>query len=261
MNIAPEIFLYPRLPRVASRTIVAHTTTSTLRELRDSSALTHPEAAPAATGGTPVPLSVLLKIQIEMREIADRFEFPKPLTLAGQQEIDRLWGTYMRTTMGIIPGDAAEEGVWSFLSLVVLPELAPWRFPGRTEERLLGKPRNTLRRLWWRAWTLGPDLNWAPEGCKPFVEDEYVQIMERTSVAGNMRTARAFQHAVWRAEEADIPMSRGDVVRELLPRLRALRTYLCFDVISDSDLDNLLDELLDEVLTVKGHLKGPRQPL
>ena len=260
MNIAPEIFLYPRLPRVASRTIIAQSASSTLRELRDGSALTHPDAAPSATGGTPVPPSVLLKVQQEMRQIADRFEFPKPLSLAGQQEIDRLWGTYLRASMGIIPGDAAEEGVWSFLSLVVLPELAPWRFPGRTEERLLGRPRNTLRRLWWRAWTLGPNLSWAPEGCMPFVEDEYVQIMERTSVAGNTRTARAFQQAVWRAEHAEIPMGRSDVVRELLPRLRAMLSYLCLDIIADSELDDLLNELLDEVLTANGHLTVPGRP-
>lgn len=261
MNTTPDIYLYPRLPRPVSRTIIAQSENLAPLELRQAATLTHPDAAPSATGGTPVPISILSKVQEEIRQIADGFGFPKPLSQAAQQKVDRSCGTFLLQRMGVIPADAAEEGVWSFLTLVVLPEFGPWRFPGRTEERLIGKPRNVLRRLWWRAWTLGPDLDWAPEGCTPFQEDEFVQIMERTSISGNRRTARAFKQAIWRAERAGIPMSRSAVVRDLMPRLRAIRSYLCLDALSDLELDNLLDDLLDQMLEAKGHLSGRSQEI
>ena len=157
--------------------------------------------------------------------------------------------------MNIVPADAAEEGVWSFLSLVLLPEFAPWRFPSRTEERLIGRPRNALRRLWWRAWALGPDLSWAPEGCTPLTEDESVQLMERPTVSRNQRTVKAVQNALWRAEKAGIELSRTDLVRLLIPRVRAARSNICLEALTDESLDELLDALLDQVLESSGELQ------
>lgn len=259
MTAAHQTYLYPRLPRSAGRTLLAEFAALEPADLRARASLTHPEAAPAATGGTPVPLAVLFKVQQEIRSISDGFGFPAPLNLARQQDLDRKCATRLVEVMGIVPADAAEEGVWSFLSLLVVPEFSTWRFPGRSEERLIGKPRNALRRLWWRAWTLGPDLEWAPEGCSPFQEDEYVQMMERTSLSGNRRTIRAFQDAVWRAEKAGIPMARNDAIRDLITRLRAVRSYLCLDALPDQDLSYLLDELLDQMLEANGHFSRQTQ--
>jgi hypothetical protein len=136
--------------------------------------------------------------------------------------------------------------VWSFLTLVVCPEIGPWRFPGRTEERLLGEPRNVLRRLWWRAWTLGPNLSEAPEGCEPLGEDEFVQVMERPSLGGNRRTARALQFALWRAEAAGLRMPRSELMRQLARRARAAKSHIQFDALSDEELGALLDRIVDQ---------------
>lgn len=252
MSAPLEVYLYPRLPRSAAVEVVASTRGHSLSELRDAGNLAHPVASPAATGGTPVPIEVLMRVQAELRKTEERYGFPKALSQADQQAVDREWGSQLLAEMGIVPADAADEGVWSFMSLVLVPEFAPWRFPGRSEERLIGKPRNAMRRLWWRAWTLGPDLRYAPEGCSPLREDEFVQIMERTTVAGNRRTARAFQEVIWRAEKSAVELGRSDVVRDLMPKLRASRSYLCLDALSDRQLDELLVELLDEILISKG---------
>ena len=145
--------------------------------------------------------------------------------------------------MGVVTADAAEEGVWSFLSLVLTPEIGPWRFPDRAEDRLLGRPRNVFRRLWWRAWALGPDLDVAPEGCSPLGEDEFVQIMERPSLGGNQRTARALRDALWRAECGGSTVGRSELMRQVTRRLRAVRSHVALDVLSGQQLSNLLDDL------------------
>src|SRR5690606_11986797 len=127
-------------------------------------------------------------------------------------------------TMGIVPADAAEEDVWTFLSVVLVPEIAPWRFPGAPEERVLGRPRNVLRRLWWRAWTFGPDLDYAPVGAAPLGEDEFVSVMERSTLAGCQPVARAIRGALWDAELAGCGLPRSELMRELTKRVRATRS-------------------------------------
>src|SRR5690606_17288623 len=132
------------------------------------------DAETSATGGHPAPLERLAAVQTAIRDVAVRAGYPEPLSRTRTQAFDRPCGTRLYDLMGIVPADAAEEGVWSFLTLVVVPEIGPWRFPGLAEERLLGRPRNVLRRTWWRAWALGPDLDSAPPGCEPLGEDESV---------------------------------------------------------------------------------------
>jgi len=95
--------------------------------------------------------------------------------------------------MEIVPADAAEPGVWAFLCCVAVPDLACWRFPGRTRERLLGGPRNALRRLWWRAYVLDRGSREGLSG--RLGEDETVQIMERPTLAGNPRVATTLADA------------------------------------------------------------------
>lgn len=239
--------LYPRLAREAAQRILAARSGVGLDELYDSAAIEHPEASPAATGGHPVPAEKLLEIQTLIRDIARSAGYPRALA-GSTQAFDRPCGTALFQTMDIIPADAADEGVWSFLSLVVVPEIGPWRFPKLTEERILGKPRNVLRRLWWRAWALGPDLVTAPNGCQPLGEDESVAIMERPSLGGNLRVARALRDALWRAESVGLSVPRSELMRQLARRLRAIRSHISLDSLDDAQLAGLLDHLARESL-------------
>jgi hypothetical protein len=243
-----SILLYPRLPRSSARRLVLERAGMDLAELKNLSALQHPDAEPSATGGRPADKSLIREVQTIVREASLRAGFPSAPG-GGAQIFDRECGTALYEVMQIVPADAAEEGVWSFLSLVVCPEIGPWRFPGQPEERLLGQPRNVLRRLWWRAWALGPDLTYAPNGCDPLGEDEFVQVMERPSLGGNRRTAAAIQSALWRAEDAGITTPRSELMRQLARRARAAKSHTQFDALSDEDLDNLLDRIVAQCIS------------
>jgi hypothetical protein len=239
--------LYPRLDQTTARRILASQAGVDLGQLRALGALEHPDAAPAATGGHPAPINKLQDVQDVVRGIAEQTGFPKPLAGA-TQDFDRPCGSALFKTMEIVPADAAEEGVWSFITLVLVPEIGPWRFPGQPDERMMGRPRNVLRRLWWRAWALGPDLHVAPDGCTPLGEDESVQIMERPSLGGNRRTATALQEALWRAERAGLSVPRSPLMRELTRRLRATRSRISLDALDDSQFEALLDRLTTEAV-------------
>ncbi len=237
--------LYPRLNRSAARALVHERTGASLAELSVMSALTHSAAEPSATGGHPATTQQIEQVRRAIREVALAAGYPERLRSNSQrQSFDRPCGTKLYEIMGIVPADAAEEGVWSFLTLVVVPEIGPWRFPSETEERLLGQPRNVLRRTWWRAWALGPDLESAPAGCTPLGEDESVQIIERPSLGGNRRTAQAIQSAAWRAERDGLSVPRSELVRQLALRLRATKPHVLLDGMDDASLELLMDELI-----------------
>ncbi|HMJ77118.1 MAG TPA: DUF6339 family protein [Iamia sp.] len=242
--------LYPRLPRAAAEAVLAAQAGLDLSALRSAASTAHPDGAPAATGGHPVAEHRLADLASRVREVAVKAGFPQELGDA--QRFDRPCGTILFENMDIVTADAAEEAVWSFLSLVLLPEIGPWRFPNRSTERMLGRPRNVLRRLWWRAWSLGVDLDNAPEGCQPLGEDEFVQIMERPSVGNNPRIARSIRDAVWRAEAEGLTMARSELMRGVTRRLRGLRSHIALDVLTDEQLATRLDRLAAETLEAGG---------
>ena len=251
-------FLYPRLERASASKLLTARAGATLLELQELGATSHPDAEPSATGGHPVPAEKLREVQSTIRAIARQAGYPNVIS-GYTQSFDRPCGTALYRIMEIVPADAAEEGVWSFLSVVVVPEIGPWRFPNRPDERLLGRPRNVLRRLWWRGWALGPDLDFAPEGCQPLGEDEFVQIMERPTLGGNRRSAGALQQALWRAELAGLNAPRSEMMRELARRLRATRSHILLDAVDEDELSELLDKLIaqaEEALRKKSQVKG-----
>ncbi|ULN52258.1 hypothetical protein MIU77_15605 [Mycolicibacillus parakoreensis] len=206
--------------------------------------LQNSEAAPSATGGHPVPIDRLCDVQTAIRNVAKQAGYPNEIA-GSTQAFDRPCGTALYQLMDIVPADAAEEGVWSFITVILVPEIGPWRFPRKPDDRMLGRRRNVLRRLWWRAWALGPHLDYAPDSCAPLGEDESVQIMERPSLGGNRRTARALQEALWRAERSGLPVPRSELMRQLARRLRATKSHISLDAISDDQLVTMLDHITD----------------
>lgn len=143
--------IYPRLDASSGRALVAERFGLSLSELHDLGTTGHPDAAPAPTGGHPVESARLLDVQTAIRAVAEAAGYPSRLRRGSEQAFDRPCGTAIFDSMEIVTADAADEGVWTFLTLVLVPEIGPWRFPDQDENRMLGKPRNVLRRLWWRA--------------------------------------------------------------------------------------------------------------
>ena len=249
-----ETYIYPQLDPASARRILVSQAGRPLGDIEQEGNVAHPDAAPAATGGHPVGPEKLLELQAQIRQVAKTAGYPRPLARDATQKFDRPCGNVLYRTMEIVPADAAEEGVWSFLSLVVVPEIGPWRFPGRADDRLLGRQRNVLRRVWWRAWAFGEDLDFAPPECTPLGEDEFVQVMERPSLGGDRRTARAIRDALWRAEEKGLNVARSELMREITRRLRAERSHRALAVLDNVQLARLLDDLSEVSI---GHLRSP----
>lgn len=67
--------------------------------------------------------------------------------------------------MRIAPAEAAAGDVWAFLALIVLPDVAHWRYPNPPGDRVLGSDltRHVFGRMWWRA-----QLVYSPADTNPY---------------------------------------------------------------------------------------------
>lgn len=239
--------LFPRLPIAPARDLLASLGNLDTAALIGSAALQHASAAPAPVGGHPASERHLRNVQEAVRAAATRFGFPAKLSGRDQAAFDRECASVLFATADIVPGDAASAEVWSFVSLVLLPEIPFWRFPGGADERFVGGDRNTFQRLWWRARTLGPDLSVVPHGATPFGEDDFVQVMERPTVSGNERLARTFYNVVLESDLARLGMTRSVLVRRLVVQIRARRNHIAVDALTSDELTRMIRQIRDSL--------------
>jgi len=226
-------WVWPRLPEAAAQARFK-SLGSSLEELREWSATSDHEAAPVAVGGTPVPIKVVQELQIQIRDIAASYGYPRLLAKPKTAKFDREASLVLYEVMDIIPADAACLEVWSFTTLVLLPDVACWRFPERAEARLLGRPRNVFGRLWARVDVVGRGLL---EREDSLGEDEFVGIMERTKLAADHRLARHLALAL--IELAPLySVPRSELLRDVAKRILRLRALLSLESLSDEELDD-----------------------
>lgn len=239
-------YVYPRLPKVPAVQLLEKLTPMSIEEAAGTTALSHPDAAHVATGGQPVPAQLLQEAAREVRRIAEAQGFPRPLTRPTWTKFDVPCADALHQLMQIVPADAASEGVWSFLTLVILPDIAKWRYAEMTPERFLGHPRNTFRKLWWRAEVIGEESTlWEGDWGNPLGEDEYVAIMERPSLAGNAEFARCLAAAVrWKSRRQR--RARSELMRDVAKRAIRLLPVICVDALDSEELQDIALQLAGE---------------
>lgn len=152
----------------------------------------HERKVPVATGRIASPDEIEAVRDAVVDDVAD-WLIGEPLTPLQRTELDATLGRALHHALRIVPADAAHEGTWSFLTLVVFPDVAAARFPDFHIDRFVGTPRNALRRTWQRYESLG-ELPAPSSG--GLGEDELVGLLERTQLVRNRALARALASRV-----------------------------------------------------------------
>lgn len=194
----------------------------------------HPSAAPVATGGVPITADELAGLR---RRVSGQLEswMEEPfLSRSAATSFDRVLGRALHDEMEIVPSDAAHAGVWTFLTVMVFPDLLARRFSDMSEERAFGGKRNVLRRTWEREEVLG-DLQSAAD--RPLVEDELVGLFERTALSRNRELVRALAQRVI----AHDGTQRTAFARELYKEATYLTGPLLLDGLAPDQLQELVD--------------------
>jgi hypothetical protein len=237
--------VFPRLDDVVALTLLAEYSHLTLQDLFQRSSLSHPRTTWYPTATKRATLEQLQELQSETRRVAHINGYPavQPQRSPNLVSFDQQAGPVLYSLMNIVPADAAHEGVWSFISLILLPDVAFWRYPNRLfrhdYERIVGKPRNVFRRLWWRSHVFGTGPT-APSSL--LLEDEAVGIMERPTLGGDARIAStiARMHLAWVRDRPDIP--RTELMREATRRIRRLTSVMTFAMLSDVELASVISD-------------------
>lgn len=248
------MLLYPRLPRVVAVRLAQERASLLPNVLVRASSVTHPDAIYAPTGGNRVDRKHLETLRTLVRQAAKDAGYPHPPNEKKKRAFDAASGRILHSRMNISPAEAAQAGVWQFMACVMLPELVRWRFPGTQDgtsiERFLGGVRNVFQRVWWRAYILGmPDRANPYELLTLMGEDELVQIMERPNLAGSPRLALRVSLEFLSTVKADRNLDRMRLMREVQKRLMRLSTFVSFDAVDESTLNNMLEQIFEEAAT------------
>lgn len=231
-------FIYPRLPFAFARArineIGAAMTSDGLPGVQALASADHPRAAPVATGGRVASSARIAEVRTAVLETTEPWRRLGRIVPTQVAAFDLALGRTLHECLKIIPADAAHTETWNFLTLIVLPDIAVFRFPDMHVDRLIGGQRNVLRRPWLRQEVLGDLLHSAD---RPLGEDELVGLFERTALARNRTLIRRLAIAIM---EYDGRSSRSEWARELNKRVTFATGPRLLDALSDAEFDALI---------------------
>ena len=244
MKMAPPMY-YPWLPTADASALLADYSAMTVEKIAEGVEISLENVAwyPTGPAAQRVRAEALIDFRAEAVRLARRHGYPK----SGSRGVafDRDVVAVIPDLLPMLPAEAAVDSVWNFLSLRVAPDVALWRWPNPKNdplyERIIGRPRNVFRRLWWRSYIFGTGIGSA---ALKLHEDEAVAIMERTLIGGNRRLSRCIAEThMARFEKRE---KRTEVLRDAMKRVRRLHGFLVFEALTSDELRAVVGALFDE---------------
>ncbi|MGP4051560.1 DUF6339 family protein [Streptomyces sp. 2A115] len=241
-------FLYPRLLAEQARPLFEEYRHLTIAELAGRVDIAHQSAVYVATGGDRVSATQLQELRAGVVDLARRAGFPDDSDRTRNADFDLRLAALLHAEMGMVPAEAASRDAWAFLALVLLPDVAFWRYPQPPRDRVLGTDltRHVFGRLWWRAQLVRSSDDPEPYGAlKILGEAAFDQIYaRRAALGGSPHMVRAILR-VWR--DLDLTgLNERETLRDFLKRLLRLAPFVLFDGIEEHTLDHELRSVAQE---------------
>ena len=249
---------YPRLSTRAASALLLEYTELEVEEVAERVDVSLDAVAwyPTAPAASRVRTADLEKFRSAVVDVARGYGYPQVSGHKSAKRVafDRDLGEVLPDLLELQPVESAEESVWNFLTLVAAPDVALWRWPNTKKEalyvRIIGRPRNVFRRLWWRSYVLGRHEGSAAARLH---EDEAVAILERTLIGGNADLSRVIAEThILRFGDRE---KRTDVLRDAMKRVRRLHAFTSFHALTPSELQAVVDAAFDET---EETMFGPR---
>ncbi|MEU1475916.1 DUF6339 family protein [Streptomyces sp. NPDC005760] len=241
-------YLYPRLLAEQAKPLFEEYRDLPTAELVGRVDFSHPSAVYVATGGDRTSPARLRELRAGVVDLAKSAGFPDGSDRVRNAEFDLRLAALLHAEMGVVPAEAASRDVWAFLALVVLPDVAFWRYPEPPRDRVLGTDltRHVFGRLWWRAQLVRDSDDPEPYGAlKILGEAAFDQIYaRRAALGGSPHMVRAILR-VWK--DLDLQgLNERETLRDFLKRLLRLAPFVLFDGIEQRALDEELRAVAQE---------------
>ena len=178
------------------------------------------------------------------------FEYDVAISLSS---CNFLWNNSLPT------GEALRNNFWTYLTIVLFPDLAAWRWPmpqdGQLSTawngRIMGGTRNTFQRIFRRVLSFDRGLN-HPERfnlIKNLMEDDFSAILERTSIGCNSRIAIALAEEFLSMRKRHSEKSKQIqtlIYRESTKDLTAYGKVQSLDLLEEKDLKELISQVFQQ---------------
>jgi hypothetical protein len=242
--------LYPYLPLSTARSRAESLATLSRADLIDRSADWDESAIFTPIGGECVDRIEIRRLQSLVRGRMHDSEASSEKATVAHQKFDEAVAPLLLREMNISPHEASQTGLWAFLACVVLPDVVRWRFPGddasgTSGRRFIGGARgirNTLGRLWWRAYVFMDPAAVDPwQLVRDVGEDQSVQFLERPFLSGNPPLARA----MLRGAIGSGSSRQQDVVRDVTKRLLRVGGIVPLEALPDEALGRVVSRELE----------------
>lgn len=232
------ILYFPRIDDLSATAITREMLEKTPAELSEIAAASHASQFYYPTAAQFVTEGQLLTFREEVLEVARAFNFPGPANNDQRRSFDQKLSTMLFQDLDLTPAEAANREVWNFLTLVLFPDIAKWRYPNEARQiaypRWMGDDRNVIRKLWWREATLGRELN------SRIGEDEAVGIMERPLLGGQTKVARSMVKALLTVEKEFPQVARSELFRACAVNLRRYTPFTALEFFSERETDDFV---------------------
>lgn len=207
----------------------------------------------ASTGGSRVDPQQLDDMRKGLLKVAEEHGFGTHEASATQARFDAALAAWLVQQPLLGTGDALRDDVWSFLSIVLAPDVVHWRF-GASRSRYLGGIRNAFQRLWMRAKVLdrGEDADDRWGLLDRLTEDALVQITERPSIGADAILSRELAEGWVRAAARLGRRKMEDVMRLAILRLRIRNEIRSLSLLPEAELAPLIDEFFDSAAETLG---------
>lgn len=243
--------LLPRLPPPAAERLLEAYLGTGPHQWRGFNANELPEAVRfTPTGGSPIAARQLDELRTGIFDIAKRNGYGGKGTRTELSGFDAEAAAWLADQSVLASGEALRDDVWAFITIVMVPDIANWRF-GDSPERYLGGVRNTFQRLWMRGklFDRGQESfdRWGL--LEKLTEDAFVQITERPSLGGNPVLAIAIAEAWVRASLHHGKGPMESLARRAMLLIRARNEVRCLDELPGQSLAAVLDLIFETPAT------------
>lgn len=256
------MLLYPRLLPSRAKALATEYRDLEPAELSARWATRDESAVFVATGGTRVNDDKLRHLRELVVDLAKESGFPAEHSVEQRGMFDLQVARMLHREMRIAPAEAAAGDVWAFLALVVLPDVAKWRYPSLVGDRVRGTDltRHVFGRMWWRA-----QLVYTPSDPDPYAalnvlgEAAFDQIYARRNALGG--SPHLIKSILWVWDTLDFKvLPEREILRDFLKRLLRLAPLVSFDALEElalrEELMNVAREAIIGVLVAGGMEPG-----
>lgn len=201
----------------------------------------HPLRQWPATGGEPATEAELREIRRDLVSRLDALDAHAPADQGARvRAMDRAITDGLMATLGDDSGALFQPGVWTYLSMVLLPDVVLRRFGRFERDRFVGNRRNTFSRLYLRGLIFGGFLD--QEGVE-LLEDDFVGLVDRT-LAGDHRLTRALAVATVQRPPG---MPHRNFVRSLLEEAAREAVVTELGLLDETGLQLAVAEMIERI--------------